>query len=176
MEGDRKMNSIMITKIFIPVIIFILLSGIALALPEKEGVAKENQLAGITLGFSMDQVKRILGEPQFVSDLQNETTGLKQLVWEYKNKGIKILFSNEQADVIIIQKPCTIPTPRGLQIGDNWRKSLDLYRYCSAYVQNMGYQIGIVFTLEKDLKLSIAIPSDGEDIITISLWREKGDR
>ncbi|HPZ09980.1 MAG TPA: hypothetical protein PL110_17955, partial [Candidatus Eremiobacteraeota bacterium] len=76
-------------------------------------------------------------------------------------------------EVIIIKSPCNIPTPRGLYIGDTWRKALDLYRHSSAYVQNMGYEIGIVFTLQEDVKLSISIPSDKEEIMTISIWREE---
>jgi len=163
----------MLKKSLLCLIMLILCSSLAWSIPEHEDNLKEDELAGITLGFSCDQVKRILGEPQFISELDTDKPDVKQLVWEYKNKGIKILFNEEKVNVIILAKPCTIPTPRGLLIGDNWRKSLELYRYCSAYVQNMGYQIGIVFTLQEDLKLSIAIPSDSEEIMTISLWREK---
>ena len=163
----------MLRKLLIPLIMLIICSSVAWSLPENEENLKEDELAGITLGFSFEQVKRILGEPQFISELDTDKPDVKQVVWEYKSKGVKILFGTGQAEVIILEKPCNIPTPRGLLIGDNWRKSLELYRYCSAYVQNMGYQIGIVFTLEEDLKLSIAIPSDSEEIMTISLWREK---
>ncbi len=161
----------MLQKLLIPLMMLIICSSVAWSLPEDK--EKEDELAGITLGFSFEQVKRILGEPQFISELQTDKSDEKQIVWEYKNKGVKILFGNGHVEVIILEKPCTIPTPRGLFIGDNWRKSLELYRYCSAYVQNMGYQIGIVFTLDEGLKLSIAIPSDSEEIMTISLWREK---
>jgi hypothetical protein len=163
----------MLRKLLIPLMMLIICSSVAWSLTENEEKLKEDELAGVTLGFSFDQVKRILGEPQFISELQTDKADTKQIVWEYKNKGVKILFNDEKVNVIILEKPCNISTPRGLQIGDNWRKSLELYRYCSAYVQNMGYQIGIVFTLQEDLKLSIAIPSDSEEIMTISLWREE---
>ena len=133
----------------------------------------ENELAGIELGFSTDQVEKILGIPPVITDLGGENDTESQLVWEYVDKGIKVLFKNNRVEVIIIEDPCTIPTPRGLKIGDSWKKSLNVYRYCSAYVQNTGNEIGIIFTLQGGIKLAIAVPGDKEEIYRISLWKEE---
>lgn len=142
----------------------------ALAAPDNNG---EDELAGIKLGFSAEHVKKILGPPQNVSEKTSEDNKTKELIWEYPGKGIKILFRDEKVDVIMIQEPCTTGTPRGLKIGDSWRKALQVYNYCSAYVQDLGFQIGIVFTLPDGIKFSIAVPSNKEEITNMSLWREE---
>ena len=160
------------TKIIFLMVLAFILVNLAVCFSQEEQL-KEDELAGISLGFSMDQVKKLLGTPPRVSELETDKPDTKEIVWEYKNRGIKILFRNNYAEVIIIKAPCNLPTPRGLRIGDTWKRSLEVYKYCSAYVQNLGYEIGIIFTLEQGIKLSIAVPSDREEIGTISIWREK---
>jgi len=170
-KGGYPAKRLQTPVITVTAIIMILI--IAVIMPVTASNPEEDELAGIKLGFTTDQVKKLMGTPPAVSELGDEDQSLKQIIWEYKEKGIKILFKNDLVEVIILEEPCSLATPRGLKIGDNWKKALDIYRYCGAYVQNLGYEIGIVFTLNGEIKLSIAIPSDREEIYKISLWREE---
>lgn len=151
----------------------ILISGLTVLAQEK--VIEEDELAGVKLGFSTDQVEKILGIPPAVEKLEGENPEEENLLWEYQDKGIRILFKDKKVEVVILEPPCSIATPRGLKIGDSWKESLDIYRYCSAYIQNMGYEIGIIYTLDNGIRLSVAIPSDSEEIYKISIWREKSE-
>ena len=135
----------------------------------------EMYLGGLTIGSSIDEMRRIYGEPtshKWVIEVHNSYQYGNTVTIDYNG-------SNKKIGFITISADNGWKTPRGLAVGDNISKALDMYGNPD-YTQSGNFKTAYCYFHEsyntyskmnvKDFGFVILFNKESGKILQLALW------